>query len=35
MMVDSSGEASDMGLLESLETFSSFWSTRCSMDKYW
>ena len=35
-MVDS-GQASGMGLLVSglLETFSSFWSTRYSMDKYW
>ena len=33
-MVDSSGYGSDMGLLELLEAFSSFWSTRCSMDKY-
>ena len=36
---DSLGYGSDMGLLEllgtSLETFSSFWSIRCSMDKYW
>ena len=32
-----SGLASDMGLSVSglLETFSSFWSTRYSMDKYW
>jgi len=33
-MVDSSGYESDMGLLESLEVLSIFWSTRCSMDKY-
>jgi len=26
---------SDMGLLESLEVLSIFWSTRCSMDEYW
>jgi len=38
-MVDSSGYGSDMGLSESLETsletFSSFWSMRYSMDEYW
>ena len=35
-MVDS-GYASDMGLSVSglLEAFSSFWSTRYSMDEYW
>jgi len=33
--VDSSGLGSDMGLLELLEVFSSFWSTRYSMDEYW
>jgi len=33
-MVDSSGYGSDIGLSESLEAFSSFWSTRCSMDEY-
>ena len=32
-IVGSSG--SDMGLSESLEALSIFWSTRCSMDKYW
>jgi len=33
--VDSSGYESDMGLLESLEALSIFWSMRCSMDEYW
>jgi len=35
MIGDSSGYGSDMGLSESLEAFSSFWLTRCSMDEYW
>jgi len=35
MMVDSSGYGPDMGLSESLEALSIFWSIRCSMDEYW
>jgi len=34
-MGGSSGYGSDMGLSELLEAFSSFWSTRYSMDEYW